>query len=395
MTAAVMPRTSPTIVTLLEPRWRLKLATATRGECSCVHADTFADAGRAIRAGRVNAVVVGAGMAKAAGPANVAAFVAECAGIQTVAAVTGWNGDSEHGLLSLGRCGVSDAIDLSAAGGSEALLGLIGEPNYRVQMQIIRAIAKSIGRGRDEAREFLETVVRLAPNTRSMAELIDKTGFGMRGTLSERWSRSSLPSVRRYLAETRLLYALAILEAPGGSIKKVVARLGYSSRGAFSSSVRSLMRMTVSDWRKHYTLERMIARYCSELVASCRTRFRDLSALAPYKPEGLDLDTSEWNECDDTIADEDDDDGTRSYEDDPFGNQLLNGTLEPDVLLAVQYARRDLSEDEAFDVLTRAREDTAFDDVLTHVMNIYELYGEFNSDHEDDVEDEELAEEME
>ena len=328
MTAAVMPRRSPTIVTLLEPRWRLKLATATRGECNCVHADTFADAGRAIRAGDVNAVVVGTGMAKAAGPANVAAFVAECAGIQTVAAVTGWNGDSEHGLLSLGRCGVSDAVDLSAPGGSEALLGLIGEPNYRVQTQIIKAISKSIGRGRDEAREFLETWYdwRLTRQQRSSSSTSQGSTAGARCT--------SGGGVRRFrgfsvtCAETRLLYALAILEAPGGSIKKVVARLGYSSRSAFSRNVRLLTHMSVSEWRKQYTLETMIAKYCSELVAPCRTRFRNLSALARYKPEALDLDIQGMEQISTTgFTARTMTTAPRSYDGDPFGNQLLNGTL--------------------------------------------------------------------
>ena len=77
--------------------------------------------------------------------------------------------------------------------------------------------------------------------------------------------------------------------------------------------------------------------------------------------------------------------GAAPDEDDPFREGLRNGTLDPDVLLAVRNARDELSEDEIHEVIKRSIDDASFQNVLTRVMQLYHLTAEFGAEDADNI----------
>ena len=62
-----------------------------------------------------------------------------------------------------------------------------------------------------------------------------------------RFLRAALPSPKRYLAATRLLYAAALLEIPGFSVADAAYRLEYSSPQSFGRHVRAILGATASE----------------------------------------------------------------------------------------------------------------------------------------------------
>jgi AraC-like DNA-binding protein len=94
-----------------------------------------------------------------------------------------------------------------------------------------------------------------------------------------RFFRAGLPSPKRYLASTRLLYAAALMEIPGFSVADVAYRLEYSSAQSFGRHVRAVLGTTAGEFRRRYTLTVALHEYTSRLIAPYRAKLREFNPL--------------------------------------------------------------------------------------------------------------------
>jgi AraC-like DNA-binding protein len=100
-------------------------------------------------------------------------------------------------------------------------------------------------------------------------------------TLMSRFFRARLPAPKRYLATARLVRASYLFENPGLSVASVSNVLDYSSPQSFGRHVRTMLRVTAVEFRRHYTGQRMLDHFREGLVIPYLSTFRVFAPLTP------------------------------------------------------------------------------------------------------------------
>ncbi len=267
-----------TVATILEPAMRDRIDAAAEGHFSTLHAESLSDAMRALQDRPVHAVLVSPRAIGRDELPAVGALVTRFPGVPMVAVVSQHDPVSSERLLELGARGVRRIVDLTARDGWSKLRGLVVELGGRTAALILGSVMPALGDSTDETRCFFEHLVRVAPRV-STAKALAR-GFPVEPTtLMSRFLRANLPSPKRYLAATRLLYAAAFLGMPGLSVTDVTYRLGYSSPQSFGRHVRSEMGLTAAEFRRRYSFSVALDEYTARLVFPFRATFRAFHPL--------------------------------------------------------------------------------------------------------------------
>jgi AraC-like DNA-binding protein len=271
------PYLAAAVATVLEPPARRRLEALVQGVCEPLHVDSVPEAIRAVRERPVRAVLISPRAVDDRQLRAVESLVSGFPGVPTLAVVSGRPMATER-LLQLGARGVSQLIDLDQRDGCRQLRGMLNEPSGVTAARILGVVIPALGEPTIESRRFFEILVEIAPSVASVKGLAMHLGVHP-STLMSRFLRVAVPSPKRYLAAVRLVYAAALLEAPGRSIADVAYQLQYSSPQSFGRHVRAALGMSASEFRRRTSFKDALDDFSSRLVVPFRTAFRSFHPL--------------------------------------------------------------------------------------------------------------------
>ncbi|MDJ0766950.1 MAG: helix-turn-helix transcriptional regulator [Myxococcota bacterium] len=270
--------TSRIVATVVEPRIRSQLDTASGGIFSAVHTGSVGEVLRAVRERPVHAVFVSPGCVGEDELSHLSTLVDGFPGIPTVALVSRHDPTSSERLLELGAHGIRKMVDLSESLGWKRLRNLVSHPNSPTAAKIFVKLIPALGNPTPDCRSLFEILVRLAPGTTTIKDLTERLRVHP-STFMSRFFRLGLPSPKRYLASIRIVYAAALLEEPGLSLADVAYRLQYSSPQSFGRHLRTVLGTTASEFRTRYPFDLALDEFLERLVVPFRTTFRTFHPL--------------------------------------------------------------------------------------------------------------------
>jgi AraC-like DNA-binding protein len=266
------------VATVVEPAERPRLDAAAGGRFATIHANSVADAIRAVRERPVGAVLLSAGYVPRDDVPTVASLVRGFPGVPAVAVVARHDPRSSERLLDLGASGVRRVLDLSDKSGWRRLRELVSHPASPISAAILAAVMPDLDGAPEDCRLCFQSLIRLAPGVGTVRAFCRRVGVRP-STLMSRFFRARLPSPKRYLSGIRLIYVAALLEVRGFSVADVAYRLEYSSPQSFGRHLRALTGLTASEYRRRTTFAGSIERFRAELIVPFRATFRNFHPL--------------------------------------------------------------------------------------------------------------------
>lgn len=268
------------VATVIEKGVRLRLDAAAQGRFTAHHAHDIAEVIRTVRERPVQAVLVSPACIMPDELPRVASLVDGFPGIPTVALVSRHDAQSSERLLELGAYGVRKMIDLGEKNGWQYLRDLVSHPTSPTAARIFRKLNPALKGASQDCRTVFEAIVRLAPAVTTSLRLAAHFNV-VSSTFTSRFLRAGLPSPKRYLAGTRVLYAAALFEVPGLSVADVAYRLQFSSPQSFGRHLRSVMGTTAGEFRVRFPFDAALDDFVRRLVDPFRTTFRTFHPLDP------------------------------------------------------------------------------------------------------------------
>ena len=271
--------------TWLTPRERSRVDAAMAGRLELIHRETVTSLCADLTAGLIDATLLSAALVRPADVASVSVLARNFPGSPAV----GFVGEADEpqalaGAIALGQAGVALLVDARTAAGWSALRGAF-DSRHLPDAFIRRALQEMLST--DGAANGCEYPVGWArfltgtfsPRVTSAKELAATLGLHC-STLTSRFYRAGLPSPKRYVALARLVWAARLGECPGLTISAIAHRLDASSPQSFGRTVRVLMGVTASEFRRRFDGETMVARFRDTLVDPYRETLRTFDPLA-------------------------------------------------------------------------------------------------------------------
>jgi AraC-like DNA-binding protein len=259
---------------------------AGNGCFAVLHRDSVPDAVRVVRERAVDAVLVSV---HRCGPEQMDALghlVREFPGIPTVALLSQHDPGSTERLLRLGASGVREVVDVTAPSGWGRLRQVVGQPATRAAARIQGPILDALAQAPPDTRLFVEAMIRLAPETPTVAALSDRL-YVRPSTLMSRFARAGLPSPKNYLAAIRLLHAAHLFEAAGLSVADVAYRLEYSSPQSFGRHLRAMLGVTALEFRRRFPFPVALDRFVRLMVEPYLEVWRTFRPMAGARVLGF------------------------------------------------------------------------------------------------------------
>jgi AraC-like DNA-binding protein len=275
-------RPGPDVVTVVEATLQDRLILALGEVARPVHLASVSAALTVVRERPVRAVLLGQESMTAGSATAVGRLAVTCGGT-LIAVLEGWTPNLSDTLLAFGRHGVRDAVDVSTRQGLSRLRDLITRSEWELANRVAKALEPSLKESSDEMRFFVNYLVRTVPLVGSITVLAARLGVSP-SSLNSRFMRAGLPSPRKYLTYTRLLFAAAVLEEPRVSAAQVAHRLNYSSPQSFMRHVRQQLGVSVSELRQHYSFEALahhVAFHTLSKHGATLNWFRPLGTITP------------------------------------------------------------------------------------------------------------------
>ena len=287
--AGVLESEGPTIAAVVSPVERPSLDAAAVGCFSILHRSSIPEAVRAVRERAVDAVLLSAFHCSEERGERVDELVRNFPGVPTVALVTRHDPQISETLLRLGATGVRQVVDVTAPAGWRRLRQLVAEPATRGAARILAPVLATLPDLPSDARLFLEVLIRLAPDTPAVRTIALKLQQKP-STLMSRFVRARLPSPKTYLAAIRLLYAAQYFEGGGRSVSDVAYRLDCSSPQSFGRTLRAMLGITPSEFRRRYPFPVAIEHFLENFVTPYGRVWASFHPLqGPPKPGSTDL----------------------------------------------------------------------------------------------------------
>jgi AraC-like DNA-binding protein len=265
---------------MLEPSIRRIIDGATNGAFLKVHVESLPDAVRAVREHSATALLLSPSIARRHGLSAISGLVAKAPGVTAVAVLGEDWATSHSALLDLGACGVREVVNLAQHEGWNRLRSIVDQHGGECGRVIAREILVTMDDASDDARQFVATVVRLAPVTTTVRVLAGVIGIDP-STLMSRFFRASLPAPKRYLSMTRLLYAAWFLGMPKVSVAATADALHYSSPQSFGRHVRTTLGLTAAEFRRELPMKAALEHYRARLIEPYREILKSFRPLAP------------------------------------------------------------------------------------------------------------------
>jgi AraC-like DNA-binding protein len=256
------------IVTLIDPGLRSRLALALDTAVPPYHARSVGEALAVVRERPVQAVLLGQSSLSPESLPAVGKLAGACAGL-LILVMAGSVAQPSDTLLTLGRYGVRDVVDVSTREGLVRLRSLVGQPEWELARRIISAFRAPLDAATNEMREYLTKLIQWAPTMPASRRIA--AAMGVRdSSFNSRFFRAGLPSPKQYLATIRLLFAAGVLENRSLSIADTANRLNYSSPQSFIRHLRTMLGMHGKEFREK----------CPFDALSAHARFRLLETHA-------------------------------------------------------------------------------------------------------------------
>ena len=279
-------RPAPDVVTVVDTTLQDRLTLALGEVARPVHLASVSAALSVVRERSIRAVLLGQKSMTAGSATSVGRLAVSCGGT-LIAVLEGWTPDLSDTLLAFGRHGVRDAVDVSSRQGLSRLRDLITRSEWKLANRVAKALEPSLKEASEEMRFFVNYVVRSAPFVWSTTVLAARLGVSP-SSLNSRFMRAGLPSPRKYLAYTRLLFAAAVLEEPRVSAAHLAHRLNYSSPQSFMRHVRQQLGVSVSELRQHYSFEALAHHVAFHTLSKHGTTLKWFRPLGAIIPDGED-----------------------------------------------------------------------------------------------------------
>ena len=266
MPVAALPRpAAPTVAAVVTPAERASLDAASVGCFSVLHRNSVPEVVRAVRERAVDVVLISVHQCAQGRVDEVDQLVRSFPGIPTVALVTRHDAIASETLLRLGATGVRQVVDVTVPAGWNRLRQLVAEPATHGAARILAPVFASLPELPQDARVFLEVLIRLAPEMPAVRAVAVR--FEIKpSTLMSRFARAGLPSPKTYLAAVRLLYAAQFFEGGGRSVADVAYRLDCSSPQSFGRTIRAMLGITPGEFRRRFPFPTALERFLAQLV---------------------------------------------------------------------------------------------------------------------------------
>lgn len=256
---------TPPISTLLTPDERSSVDAAGQGLCEPLHRDSIDEVIRDVRERRATAVVVSVARCVRE-TMNVEGLMRDFPRIPAIALLSITDPATPHAVLTLGRSGVQQLIDVRASDGWRALRKAIADASpVEVTRLALDALAIDLGSATVPCWLFFDLLFSATPPITSVgafADRLDLTAIA----LASRLYRLRLPPARSYLSLARLTRAARLLENPGLSIANVANTMEFSSPQAFGRHLGVMLDLTASAFRRTYDGESMLELFRQTLV---------------------------------------------------------------------------------------------------------------------------------
>ena len=255
------------VVTVLTPAERLRVDAAGEGLYRAIHRETVDDVIRDLKERRAGAVVVSVSRCSDSHAASrMATVVREFPRVQAVVLLTQFESESARTVLTLGRCGISQLVDVRhPTGWRELRAALMADGGDEIRRLALGQIAEDLSGAPDDCWRFFVSLFDSVNGVSTVRALARQLCI-LPSTLMSRFFRASLPAPKRYLAFARLVRAARLFENPGLSIANVANHLDYSSPQSFGRHVRTLIGTTALEFRRHYDGEGMLHCFREQLV---------------------------------------------------------------------------------------------------------------------------------
>ncbi len=266
MRVAALPRpAAPTVAAVVTPAERASLDAASVGCFAVLHRNSVPEVVRAVRERAVDVVLISVHQCAQGRVDEVDQLVRSFPGIPTVALVTRHDAIASETLLRLGATGVRQVVDVTVPAGWNRLRQLVAEPATHGAARILAPVFASLPELPQDARVFLEVLIRLAPEMPAVRAVAVR--FEIKpSTLMSRFARAGLPSPKTYLAAVRLLYAAQFFEGGGRSVADVAYRLDCSSPQSFGRTIRAMLGITPGEFRRRFPFPTALERFLAQLV---------------------------------------------------------------------------------------------------------------------------------
>jgi AraC-like DNA-binding protein len=268
------------VATVLTPAERLRVDAAGEGLYRAIHRDTVEDVIRDLKERRAGAVLVSVARCyDVQATSRISAVVREFPRIPAVALLTQFESDSARAVLALGRCGVSQIVDVrQPTGWRELRIALMADRGDDIRRVALSQLSTDLVGAPEDCWRFFESLFGSNAGI-STVRILARQLSVLPSTLMSRFFRAGLPAPKRYLAFARLVRAARLFENPGLSIANVANHLDYSSPQSFGRHVRTLMGMTALDFRRRYDGEGMLHYFRECLVLPYTTVLRQFRPL--------------------------------------------------------------------------------------------------------------------
>jgi len=269
---------APAVATIVEPQERRRLDVAAEGAFTAIHTETLPEAIKAVRERPVRAVLLSPAYLRRDQLHGVASLIERFPGVPTVAVLVRHDARSSECLLALGASGVRRIVDLSDPEGWRRLRALVSDEASPTAARILTAVIPAMGPHPEDCGLFFQALIRSASGVSTVRRLVQRFGVTP-STFMSRFFRAGLPSPKRYLSSTRLVYAAALFEERGLSIADVAYRLEYSSPQSFGRHLRAMLGMTAGEFRSRYGFDATLQHYVGRLIIPYRSAFRSFHPL--------------------------------------------------------------------------------------------------------------------
>jgi AraC-like DNA-binding protein len=269
------------VATVLTPAERLRVDAAGEGLYRAIHRDSVDDVIRDLKERRAGAVLVSVSRCSDSHAASrMAAVVREFPRVPAVALLTQFEPDSAQTVLTLGRCGVSQLVDVRhPIGWRELRAALMADRGDEIRRLALGQIAADLAGAPDDCWRFFASLFDTI-NGVSTVRALARQLCVLPSTLMSRFFRAGLPAPKRYLAFARLVRAARLFENPGLSIANVANHLDYSSPQSFGRHVRTLIGTTALEFRRRYDGEGMLHCFREQLILPHMRTLRQFRPLA-------------------------------------------------------------------------------------------------------------------
>jgi AraC-like DNA-binding protein len=279
-TASWRPSLTP-VATVLLPAERLRVDAAGEGLYRTLHRDSLDDALHDLKAHRARAVVVSVACCGGSQASKLAQLVREFPRVPAVALLTRLDSTTPRDVLYLGQSGLRTLIDVrTPSGWHELRETLIVDRGTSVERMALGQLALDLVGAPADCWRFFEALFNAGARITTVRTLSGHLQV-LPSTLMSRFFRARLPAPKRYLATARLVRAAHLFENPGLSVASVANALDYSSPQSFGRHVRTMLRMTAVDFRRHHTGRRMLDHFREQLVIPHLPTLRSFTPLTP------------------------------------------------------------------------------------------------------------------